>query len=398
MSCKSKYINHIILEGCDGVGKDTIMNLLWPMYDFKYRVYMRGEISDYVYAKKYHREFISTQRGLPFLYVILVKDKEEIKQQIINRGIDVKNELKKINDQDLFLMAQLDLYNDYHIIKVNISNLKPEDAAKKIYEKTTLYIDSLSFDEEVNSFNEMYELGAKKLNLYWATRNNQPFLNNRMIMADAQLHNGRFETYDDKSMPHNLIFSLAYTYQNKDSLAEFYKRPYDFAYPINSKILVRHEIYDYIKSIVNYDKTILTTESDYIKNTKIYQQHKNNIRLCYKCFGDIYISTIENAKATFYCSRDLAYLEMMTVRCYEAVLANQIIFVDKLTDPQCKILKQIHKNDTKLIDLLYCNEITLCKNYDIIINDKTLVQKILINQRAWYKKLVKDLYKNGVRL
>ena len=36
---KSKTITHIILEGCDGVGKDTICSKLWRKYDFKQKSY-----------------------------------------------------------------------------------------------------------------------------------------------------------------------------------------------------------------------------------------------------------------------------------------------------------------------------------------------------------------------
>jgi len=381
---KSKYITHIILEGCDGVGKDSIMAKLWPLYNFKYRVQMRGELSDFVYAKKYNREFISTQRGLPFLYVLIIKDKNQIKQQIINRGLDVENELKKLDDQDLFIKYAEILKQDYHIIIVNVTGLTIEDAANKIYKESLNYIEELNLPDPPNEFNKMYIKGAEKLGLNWTVRNNQPFLNGEMIMADAQLHNGRFETYDNKTIPHNLIFSLGYDYDCTDDI---YNRPYDFAYPINSKILVRPEIYNYIKVITFSGKTILTTDSTYIPNLK-------NIIKKPKIFGDDYIKMLTEAKATFYCSRDLAYLEMMTVRCYEAVRANQIIFVDKLTDPFCKILKQIHQDD-KLIDMLYCTEDNLVEKYEHLMQHKELITKILNNQKRWYYKLLERIkYEN----
>lgn len=381
---KSKYITHIILEGCDGVGKDTILSKLWPLYNFKYRVYCRGEISDFVYAKKFGREFISTQRGLPFLYVVIIKDKNIIKEQIIKRDIDVENELKKVEDQQLFIEAAYTLAHDYHIIILDITGMTLDESVNYIYNSTIEYIKSLTERDENNEFNKMYIKGASKLGKDWYVKGGQTFLDDDMIMADAQLHNGRFETYSDKTIPHNLIFSYGYDYQDKLDIDEFYQRPYDFAYPINSKILVRHEIYDYINELNNNNLLLMTTDSKYIP------QLPNIIRKP-KVFGDDYIKMLSKAKATFYCSRDLAYLKMMTVRCYEATRANQIIFVDHVTDPGCEILTQIHGGNKKLIKLLYCSENTLANKYKEVLKNKKLVETILKNQIKWYNKLITDL-------
>ena len=387
---KSKFITHIILEGCDGVGKDSIMNKLWPMYNFKYRVMMRGELSDYVYAKKYNREFISTQRGLPFLYVLIIKSPEQIKQQIISRGEDVENELKKLADQQLFIKYANIFKQDYHIIIVDVTDLNVEEGAEKVFNETLKYINDLKIEDTPNEFNKMYIKGAEKLGLNWTVRNNQPFLNGTMIMADAQLHNGRFETYDNRTIPHNLIFSLGYDYECKNDIKEFYSRKYDFAYPINSKILVRKEIYRYIEALYSNELSLVTTDSQYIPTfVNIYKKPK--------VFGDDYIKMLSSSKATFYCSRDLTYLEMMTVRCYEAVRANQIIFVDKLTDPECKILKQIHHKQA-LIDKLYCTEYDLSEKYKELIKHPKVVAEILNNQRKWYHQLCNELLEKGVDL
>lgn len=389
---KSKFITHIVLEGCDGVGKDSIMADLWPKYNFRYRVLMRGELSDFVYSRKYNREFISTQRGLPFLYVLITKDVNEIRNQIIKRGEDVENELKKLADQELFKTCAKIFEQDYHIIVVDVTGLTIQEGSEKVFNETLKYINNLDKDDEPNEFNKMYIKGANKLGLKWTVRNNQPFLDGEMIMADAQLHNGRFETYDNRDMPHNLIFSIGYDYQNEDTIDEFMSRPYDFAYPINSKILVRGEIYDYIDKLCRNNLTLVTTDSKYIP------PFENLIRVD-KVFGDDYIKMLTQAKATFYCSRDLAYLEMMTVRCYEAVRANQLIFVDRLTDPECKILRAIHgiSLDDIILSKLWCTENTLTNNYKEIIKNKELVKLILKNQRQWYQNLCKELYNKKVK-
>ena len=91
---------------------------------------------------------------------------------------------------------------------------------------------------------------------------------------------------------------------------------------------------------------------------------------------------------------------MMTVRCYEAVLANQIIFVDKQTDPYCKILNAIFNDekDKLFIDLLYCDENSLIDNYNIIIHNEHYIEYILSKQRIWYNNLRDTLLREGLNL
>lgn len=384
---KSKIITHIILEGIDGIGKDYICKHLWKMYNYEQRVYIRGEISDYVYAKKYDREFVSTQRSLPFLYVILLAEKKYVETNLLDRRKtlhEYQTEINKFNDQKLFIDAANKMKDDYHILVYKITDRNIDKICKDIYKLTTNYINSLKTDETINSFNIMYDNGCKEANLVLNVKNNQPFFNNTMIMADAQLHNGRYEPYDH-SLPnriwHNLIFSLAYTTEYSS------KKEYDFAYPVNSKILIRKEIYDYINSITSSKLTVLTTNSSYIGNNK-------HIIKFDKVFGNDYIKQISKARATFYCSRDLSYLNFMTVRCYEAVLANQIIFVDKLTDIDCIILKEIYADNKDIINLLYVDETTLVKNYKKVIANENLVKYILEKQHCWYNKLKEKVYEN----
>lgn len=389
---KSKYITHIILEGTDGVGKDTIKEAIWRLYDFKYRVSVRGELSDYVYAKKYNRQFHPTERGLPFLYILLIKDKDTIINQINKRAKEnnwtleqIDEEIAKINDQDLFIECANEIIADYHILSIDITGLSLEEATQMIYNQSLEYIDALEDDLELNPFNEMYRRGCEKLGIKWHCKNNQPFMDNIMIMADAQLHNGSYETYSDKTIPHNLIFS--YGYENTNLFLG--NKKYDFAYPINSKILSRKEIYDYINEITK-EHTLLTTNSKYIPDN-------DNIIRMEKVFYDDYIKAISSANATIYCSRDLSYLKMMTVRCYEAVLANQIIFVDKQTDPNCEILTQIYGNDEILKDLLYVTPQTINDNYDAIMQSNVIVMHILAKQREWYNKLINELKETYIR-
>lgn len=391
---KSKYITHVILEGVDGVGKDTIASKLWKMWDFKLRTYVRGELSDYVYAKKYDRPFISTQRGLPFLYVLLVANKEDLTERIIKRSEkynlsqeEIFDELSKIDDQKLFWDAANILENDYHILRYNTSGNTLDEICEELVELVWEYIHNLPVDEEINSFNEMYKKGCEKVGLKLKVRGNQPFFNEEMIMADAQLHNGSYETFTDKTVPHNLIFSLGYDY--KDYFSQI-KKEYDFCYPINSKILVRKEVYDYIDAFTSNNISFLTTDSQYIP-------HHQHIHRMSKVFGDDYIKEIAKAKATIYTARDLVSLEMITVRPYEAVLANQIIFVDSESDKDNKLLSQIFPNDCEADrtckKLLYCTPDNIVEKYKTVMNDSTLYKYILIKQQFWYETLKESVMK-----
>ena len=82
---------------------------------------------------------------------------------------------------------------------------------------------------------------------------------------------------------------------------------------------------------------------------------------------------------------------MMTARWYEAVLANTVIFVDKITDPHCKVLKQIHGNDERLIDKLTVIPETIVNSYNEVMSDKELVKTILDRQHTLFNKLLSEI-------
>lgn len=116
-----KKFSHIILEGVDGIGKNTLMNLLWPHFHGEKHVYCRGDISNWVYAQKYGRKFIPIQKDLDFLYIILIGPTERIKKQIKSRPYDNdENELNKISDQKIFIDAYNELKDIYNIILIDI--------------------------------------------------------------------------------------------------------------------------------------------------------------------------------------------------------------------------------------------------------------------------------------
>lgn len=382
---KKNYITHIVLEGSDGVGKSTVCSNIWRKYDGAYRVQVRGDISDYVYSKVYGRDFSSTERGLPFLYVLLTKDEKELRKQILDRAAknsslesELFAELEKVSEQKLFIAAAKAMKNDYHILHIDTSRLSIEKTINKVLLETTAYINALPSDREYNEFNKMYQKGCEQLNIDFAVKDNQPFFNNKKIMADAQLHNGFYETFDiDTFCPHNLIFSCAYKH-------EFLQTPktIDFSYPINSKILVRPEIREYFDKFVSAGLTVQTSNTQYVDEHPLVKRFD-------KCFGDEYIAQISKSNATVYCARDLSYLEMMTVRPYEATLASQVLFVDSQSDPDCKILEQIH-NNALLVDKLYCSPNNIVEKYLSLTVCE--IDSILLNQQMWYSLRKHELF------
>lgn len=379
---KSKYITNIIFEGTDGVGKDTLSFAVWKKLNFEYHVYVRGEISDYVYAKKFGRQVRMTQNGLPFLYVVLTASKEHLKRNIEKREKrreSKREELAKIKDNELFLKAAEELKHMYHIVVVDVTDETIDEAVNCILRVIRKYINSLPCDRELNQFNKMYELGCRRAYSELTVKGNQPFIDGEMIMADAHLHNGVFETYSNRDYAHNLLFSFAYDCPIITENIE--DRKIDFVYPINSKVLQRPEVYEYLAAFYKGDKTVLTTESEYLPKM-------SNMLFMEKVFGNEYILQLAKAKATIYTSRDLADLKMMTVRVYESIIANNIVFVDKLTDKDCEILKQIHDNK-HIIELLYVTPDTIVQNYETI-KRYGYTHAILDAQRKWYKKLIEE--------
>lgn len=384
---KSKTISHIILEGTDGVGKTTMLMNLLKLYNYQYIVYDRGEISNFFYAKKYNRPFVSLQRNLPFLHVVLTCKKDEIKKRIIARqkvigqnNLEVIEELKKVDDQDKFIQYANDMKNDFHIIIVDITGLNEIDATLYVASKIDEYVNSLETDKEETLWNDAYRKACKKLHYKFDVRNNQPYINDEMFMSESTWQNGVYETFTDhETMPDNLIFSLSYS---KDCYKlDTSDKTIDFAYVINSKINRRPEVIDYYLKMLEANKTCLVSE----KVANAFDKDNRMIEMP-RVFGDEFIKHLSKANATIYCARDLEYLKLQTCRLYEGIIANQIVFVDKESDKDCDMLRQIHF-DENIVDLLYVTPDTFIKNYDEIMSNHNLREKILNNQKTWYKQL-----------
>lgn len=378
LTMKSKTISHIILEGTDGVGKTSTLVEILKQCNYRYVVYDRGELSNFVYAKKYNRPFISLQRNLPFVYVLLTCSKKQLSERIYRRGYDF-GDIEKVDMQDEFIKYAKAFKKDFHVLYVDTTDKLVDEVATEIIRKVDKLVDSLKTDDIETEWNKAYRRAYEKLGMKFEVRNNQPYVNGMMFMSESTWQNGAYETFSDKSCPDNLVFSLSYS---KDCYCDTIDdKIYDFAYVINSKINRRHEVVDYYLEFAKYGKTCLVSE-------KLQKAIDCDLFVSMpKVFGDDFIKELSKAKATVYCARDLEYLKLQTCRLYEAIIANQILFVDKQSDTDCEMLKQIHENDEQLIKLLYVTPKTICNNYNIIVNNRSLHEKILFNQKEFYSNI-----------
>lgn len=390
---RSKNVSIIQLEGVDGVGKTTLIKNISKFGVRDFAFCDRGDLSDYVYRKKYGGEFTPCVINQNVLIVLLVRNYTEIVDFINKRAKEEqwsKERILKEYDaarlQDKFIDAALELCNDYNILTLDVSGLDETATFEYVMKCIRRYIHHLPVDEEISSWNEMYLKGCNKLGLNFVVRDNQPYINDKPFMSELTNQFGVYETYANKSYPTNLIYSLGYDISEE----EINKIPkvYDFAYIINSKINRRPEIYDYYKAWNKnaYDFII----SKYVADNYFYAHAK--LRLD-RVFGNEYLKYLASAKATVYVSRDLAPYEMQTARLYEAILANQLVFVDEGTDPKNKILNQIHDN-IKLVQLMRCTPKNICDKYRKIIKDKKLYDKILDNQKNFYNNLIENIREN----
>lgn len=378
-----KNIFNLIIEGADGVGKSTLINGLFKNYNFRYMCYHRGELSNFVFAKKYGRQFFATQNKFPFLYIYLYCSKEELHNRIMSRSCkegwndaDTMNEISKIEDVDLFEEAYNDMKKDYDIVRIDTSNCSKEETLKKVIDFLDNRERSIKEDEVLTSWNKMYLKICNKLGISFKVYDNQPYIEGRPVMVESTLHNGEYETYADKKCYDNTLYAMAY------DEVKLQKKVYDFNYIINSKIKRRPEIFEYYKA---FEKGLLTCQisgrNDLVKESDCLIKQKDFT-------GNDYLSNISKSNATVYCSRDLAYLELQTARLYEAILAKNIIFVDEETDRDNKILKQIYVDDLFMQNFMRVNPSNVAAKYKSL--NKNSINYILDCQDKFWKKIQED--------
>lgn len=379
MMLKNRQFNTLIVEGPDCEQKRQFMEKLHDYFQGQYLVITHGDIYEQVYAMKHNIVPIRHTHGAQVKYIIFdfnLDNEEYMKELSLYKKVIQKTPSEEYDMMNIVWQGTLDKTVCRVGFRINFENQ---------YES----------DLDLNEFNKMYKKGCEKYDLSWKVIDNQPYLGVRQIMADYQYHNGSYETYDDKTIPDTLLYSAAYTNTKSCSIADFMKKKYDVQYPINSKIKYRSDAQDYIREIVK-SFTLYTSKSSYIDETVIdcKPDEKARIHTFDKVFCDDYIKELSQAKTTVITNQEFAHTEMMTARWYEAVLANCIIFVDKHTDPENKVLKQIYGKNSKYVEMLTVTPETFVEKIKQIIDlpaEYQCIDEILNAQHAWYNRLLNNI-------
>lgn len=376
----NKQFNTLIVEGPESELKHQFMQKLHDTFNGRFLVVTHGDIYEQVYAMKNNLVSIRHTHGAQVKYILF----------------DISDGTEEC-DKELSIYKKV-----MHTLPSNefdVMNIVHRDSIDKIVNDVSFRLD-MEFrhddnESDFNEFNKMYSNGCKKFGLKWHVIDNQPYLYNRQIMADYQYHNGSYETYDDKTIPDTLLYSAAYTNTKSLRREDFMKKKYDIQYPINSKIKYRTDAKEYIKETVK-SLTLYTSKSSYIDEVVFdcTEEEKNRIFTFDKVFCDDYIKELSHAKATVITNREFAHTEMMTARWYEAVIANCVIFVDELTDPQHKVLKQIYGNYSKFVEMLTVTPETFVDKVKQVLNmpeQHQCIEEILNAQHAWYNILLNNI-------
>ena len=385
---KSKNIHNLVIEGPDGVGKTTLIKGLFKHYNYRYMLYHRGEISNYIFAKKYNRTYYVTQNNLPFLYIVLICSKETLKNRILQRAKDeswvqddLTEEISKVNDVDEFLDAVEKMKNEYEIVVINTDGLDAHQTLMKVVEYLDKRFEALPKDDEstYTQWNKIYKKGCDALGIKFDVIDNQPYFNGIPANCETTLQNGAYETFTHKEVPTNLVFTLGYGVLDVNN-----EKTHDFEYVINSKILKRPEVFEYYDAIERAGLTCITSNFEAIRHYKGFERHD-------RIFGVDYLNVISHARATIYTAREVEYMKIQTGRLYEGIIANTVVFVDELSDLNRDILRNIYGDNDELINLLTIKPENIIEKYNKVFSDEKLVDFILKKQHEYLEKLINAL-------
>lgn len=130
---------------------------------------------------------------MPILYVLIIKDKEEIKKQIIERSRiaclskeQTDKELLCVEDQDKFEQTGNYFQVDHHFIKCNCTGLSIEESITKVCNDIDNYLQSIEHDS-INTWTVQQCLFLEivtKYNMQFYVIDGQSYLNNKRIILD----------------------------------------------------------------------------------------------------------------------------------------------------------------------------------------------------------------------
>ena len=352
-------ISHVVIEGCDGVGKSTLLfglqkkfNRIGPSFRD------RGELSDFVYAKKFGRSVVSVnQCHLPFLYVLITKSEDEIRKQLERRAQidpvaakDLSEELDAIKDQRLFIDMYQEFKVDHHAIMCNLTGKSIDESIDFVYEKINEYINNLPKDCADSTTHFILQNAACKKQWRFHSIDGQPYFNSKMSILDPDKHNGVYETVTDKTYPISLMYAA--------------------------------EFEPYVKECDKFDNMVSVIDNNVYLNKRGVglREHTDDVAQAMADFTDIFNSASCIAYYTRY-----GYRHGVSPLLYLAAMTNTVIFFDQRHTLQTDIYKQIYENREELIKyVLFMSENSLKEKKKDVFEDENVKKAILFAQKQWY--------------
>lgn len=352
-------ISHVVIEGCDGVGKSTLLfglqkkfNRIGPSFRD------RGELSDFVYAKKFGRSVVSVnQCHLPFLYVLITKSEDEIRKQLERRAQidpvaakDLSEELDAIKDQSLFMDVFHEFKVDHHAIMCNLTGKTIDESIDFVYDKINEYIDHLPKDCADSTTHFILSSAACKKQWRFHSINGQPYFNSKMAILDPDKHNGVYETVTDKTYPISLMYAAEFEPYVKDRV----KTDKNLAIVDNRVFLDDHEV--------------------------ILPEHITNIMTGMEGFMNVF----NTSSCVEYYTR-YGYRHGVSPMLYLAAMTNTVIFFDQRHTLQMDIYQQIYKNHEELIKYVtFISKDSLKEKKKDVFDNENIKKAILFAQKQWY--------------
>jgi hypothetical protein len=352
-------ISHVVIEGCDGVGKSTLLfglqkkfNRIGPSFRD------RGELSDFVYAKKFGRSLVSVnQCHLPILYVLITKTEDEIRKQLERRAQidliaakDLSEELDAIKDQRLFMDVYHEFKVDHHIITCDLTGKSIDESIDFVYDEINIYIDSLPKDCADSTTHFILSNAACKKQWRFYSIDGQPYFNSKMAILDPDKHNGVYETVTDKTYPISLMYAA--------------------------------EFEPYVKDCEKFDNNVAVLDNRLFLNKRevMLKEHTDDV---FQAMRD-YIDIFNSASCIVYYTR-YAYRHGVSPLLYLAAMSNTVIFFDQKLTRQIDIYEQIYKNHEELINYVtFASNDSLKEKKKAIFDNENVEKAILFVQKQWY--------------
>lgn len=352
-------ISHVVIEGCDGVGKSTLLfglqkkfNRIGPSFRD------RGELSDFVYAKKFGRSVVSVnQCHLPILYVLITKSEDEIRKQLERRAQidpiaakDLSEELDAIKDQRLFMDVYHEFKVDHHAIMCNLTGKTIDESIDFVYDKINEYIEHLPKDCADSTTHFILSSAACKKQWRFYSINGQPYFNSKMAILDPDKHNGVYETVTDKTYPISLMYAA--------------------------------EFEPYVKDRVKIDKDLAIVDNRVFTDSHevILPEHTTNIMTGMEGFMNVF----NTSSCVEYYTR-YGYRHGVSPLLYLAAMTNTVIFFDQRHTLQMDIYEQIYENHKELIKYVtFISKDSLKEKKKDVFDNENIKKAILFAQKQWY--------------